>query len=166
MDDEKVNGTLMWYYRICEREVWLMSRNITPDQKDTNIDIGRFIHETSYNRNKKEIEFGNVKFDVLLNTKDEMVIGETKKTSKFQEASKMQLLYYLRELKKANINAKGILLYPEEKKRIEVELTDENIYLLERGIDEIMSIINKEIPPPLVKIKYCKSCGYREYCYS
>lgn len=78
----------------------------------------------------------------------------------------MQLLYYLRELKKANINAKGILLYPEEKKRIEVELTDENIYLLERGIDEIMSIINKEIPPPLVKIKYCKSCGYREYCYS
>lgn len=166
MDDEKFNGTLMWYYRICEREVWLMSRNITPDQKDTNIDIGRFIHETSYNRNKKEIEFGNVKFDVLLNTKDEMVIGETKKTSKFQEASKMQLLYYLRELKKANINAKGILLYPEEKKRIEVELTDENIYLLERGIDEIMSIINKEIPPPLVKIKYCKSCGYREYCYS
>ncbi len=28
---------------------------------------------------KKEIEFGNVKFDVLLNTKDELVIGETKK---------------------------------------------------------------------------------------
>ena len=56
----EVNGTLMWYYMICKREVWLMSRNIVPDQKDTNIDIGRFIHETSYTRNKKEIEFGNV----------------------------------------------------------------------------------------------------------
>ena len=54
----EVNGTLMWYYAICSREVWLMSRNIIPDQKDTNIEIGKFIHETSYERSKKEIEFG------------------------------------------------------------------------------------------------------------
>ena len=65
MGDSKINGTLMWYYGICKREVWLMSRNIVPDQSDTNIDIGRFLHETAYSRNKKEIEFGNVKFDVL-----------------------------------------------------------------------------------------------------
>jgi CRISPR-associated exonuclease Cas4 len=42
----EVNGTLVWYYSICKREVWLMSRNISPDQRDTNIDIGRFIHES------------------------------------------------------------------------------------------------------------------------
>lgn len=161
-----VNGTLMWYYKICKREVWLMSRNIIPDQKDINIDIGRFIHETVYGRNKKEIEFGNVKFDVLLNTKDELVIGETKKTSKFQEASKMQLLYYLRELKKAGINAKGVLLYPEERKRVEVELTEVNILALEKAEDEIILIVSSEIPPPVIKNKYCKSCGYREYCYA
>lgn len=166
MEESKVNGTLMWYYKICKREVWLMSRNIAPDQKDTNIDIGRFIHETVYSRNKKEIEFGNVKFDVLLNTKDELIIGETKKTSKFQEASYMQLLYYLRELRKAGLNAKGVLLYPEERKRVEVELTEENILSLEKGEDEIILIINDEIPPPVTKNKYCRSCGYREYCYA
>lgn len=166
MDESKVNGTLMWYYTICKREVWMMSRNIVPDQKDTNIDIGRFIHETAYDRNKKEIEFGNVKFDVLLKTKDELVIGETKKTSKFQDASQMQLLYYLRELKKAEINAKGVLLYPEERKRIEVELTEENILVLEEAEREIEIIMNNEIPPPVIKNKYCRSCGYREYCYA
>ncbi|MBU5312824.1 CRISPR-associated protein Cas4 [Tissierella carlieri] len=162
----EINGTLMWYYKICKREVWLMSRNIVPDQKDTNIDIGRFIHETVYSRNKKEIEFGNVKFDVILNTKDELVIGETKKTSKFQEASQMQLLYYLRELKKAGINAKGVLLYPEERKRVEVELTEENILTLEKAEGEIILIIDSEVSPPVTKNKYCRSCGYREYCYA
>ncbi len=162
----KVNGTLVWYYAICKREVWLMSRNITPDQKDTNIEIGRFLHETYYNRTKKEIEFGNVKFDVLLNTKDELIIGETKKSSKFQEASTMQLLYYIRELKRAGINAKGVLLYPEERKRLEVELTEEKSMLLEKAENEIERIINDTTPPPVVKNKYCKSCGYREYCYA
>ncbi|SHI82143.1 CRISPR-associated protein Cas4 [Lutispora thermophila] len=161
-----VNGTLIWYYAICKREVWLMSRNITPDQKDTNIEIGRFLHETYYNRSKKEIEFGNVKFDVLVNTKDELVIGETKKTSKFEEASTMQLLYYIRELRRAGINAKGVLLYPEERKRVEVEFTEEKNMLLEKAEDEIGRIINDATPPPVVKNKYCKSCGYREYCYA
>lgn len=162
----EVNGTLMWYYTICKREVWLMSRNIVPDQKDTNIDIGRFIHETAYNRNKKEIEFGNVKFDVLIHNKDELVIGETKKTSKYQEASQMQLLYYLRELNKAGINAKGVLLYPEEKKRVEVELTEDKIRALEYAENEIIKIMNRKFPPPVIKNKYCRSCGYREYCYA
>ncbi len=54
IENIEVNGTLMWYYMICEREVWLMSRNIIPNQKDTNIEIGRFIHETVYSRNKKK----------------------------------------------------------------------------------------------------------------
>lgn len=161
-----INGTLMWYYSICPREVWLMSRNIVPDQKDVNIDIGRFLHENSYNRSQKEIEFGNVKFDVLLKTKDELVIGETKKTSKFQEASTMQLLYYLRVLKRAGINAKGVLLYPEERKRLEVELTEDKEILLDNVEVKIEEIIDNTAPPPVTKNKYCKSCGYREYCYA
>lgn len=162
----EVNGTLMWYYMICKREVWLMSRNIVPDQKDVNIDIGRFIHEISYNRNKKEIEFGNVKFDVLVSSKDEIVIGETKKSSKFLEASKIQLLYYLRELKKAGINSKGVLLYPEEKKRIEVELNEEAEQLLEKIENQVKSIIDGDISPPIEKNNYCRRCGYKEYCYA
>lgn len=162
----EVNGTLMWYYMICKREVWLMSRNVVPDQKDTNIDIGRFIHETSYNRNKKEIEFGNIKFDVLLSNKDELIIGETKKSSKFQEASRVQLLYYLRELKMAGINSKGVLLYPEERKRVKVELDEEAELLLDEIERQVESIVKDENSPPIVKNKYCRSCGYKEYCYA
>ena len=143
-----------------------MSRNVVPDQRDTNIDIGRFIHETSYNRNKKEIEFGNVKFDVLFSNEDELIIGETKKSSKYQDASKIQLLYYLRELKKAGINSRGVLLYPEEKKRVEVVLNEATEELIDRIEEQVISIIENEDSPPIVKNKYCRSCGYREYCYA
>ena len=48
-----VNGTLFWYYNICKREVWLMTHQIVPDQQDDNISFGRFLHETTYQRNKK-----------------------------------------------------------------------------------------------------------------
>ena len=164
--DCKVNGTLMWYYGICKREVWLMYRNITPDEKDVNIDIGRFIHEESYKRNPKEIEFGGVKFDVLEKSKNGITIGEMKKTSKYSQASRYQLLYYLKQLKEAGIDAKGVLMYPEEKKRENVILNDENEKMLDNIINEISEIELKIIPPKINKIPFCKNCAYKEYCYS
>lgn len=162
----EVNGTLVWYYNICKREVWLMAHNIIPDQNDTNIDIGRFIHETSYSRNKKEICFGNVKFDVLLRDKNKIIIGETKKTSKFETASKYQLLYYLQVLEESGIKAEGVLLYPEEKKRIEVILDDKGKNELNEIIEQINYIIKLDAPPKPDSEKYCRTCGYREFCYA
>lgn len=160
------NGTLIWYYFMCKREVWLMARNIIPDQKDDNIDIGRFLHEQSYKREEKEISFGNVKFDVIFKNKDKLVIGETKKSSKYEEASKWQLLYYLLVLKEAGIYAEGVLLYPEEKKRVEVILTEDKINELHNVIKEISIIVLKETPELPKKKGICKKCGYREYCFA
>lgn len=160
------NGTLVWFYKICKREVWLMSKNILPDQMDENIDLGRFIHENSYQRKEKEVLFGNVKFDVVFENEDKLVIGETKKTSKYENASKYQLAYYLSVLKDSGINAEGVLLYPEEKKRTKVILTKELEDELKDIIKEIEEIQEKDIPPELKKINFCKNCGYREYCYS
>lgn len=162
----EVNGTLIWYYKICKREVWLMSRNIVPDQSDENIDYGRFLHEHTYQRNKKEILFGNVKFDVLLHNKEELVIGETKKSSTYEEASKWQLLYYLKVLDEAGISARGQLLYPEEKKRVDVEWTEETKVQLEEIQREVQKIMDLEYPPKIEKGRFCAKCGYNEYCFA
>ena len=161
-----VNGTLVWYYHICKREVWLMSHNIVPDQQNDAIDLGRFLHEQSYKRNLKEIVFGNVRFDVLVESKDKLVIGETKKTSSFSEASKWQLLFYLKVLKKAGIFASGVLLYPKEKKREEIELTEELEKQLEEVELDIVRIMNEPKALRPVVCKYCKKCAYEEYCWS
>lgn len=161
-----VTGTYLWYYNICHRELWLMSRRIVPDQHDENIDLGRFIHEHSYSRNEKEIAFGNVKFDVIFQSKSELTIGETKKSSKYKEASKWQLLFYLRVLKDAGINAKGQLLYPEERRREDVILDEGNEQRLNKMIEEIDKVCEESVPPALMKIPFCKNCGYKEYCYA
>lgn len=162
----EINGTLVWYYHICKREVWLMSHYIVPDQQNENIDLGRFLHEEAYKRNSKEIVFGNVRFDVLLDKKNQLIIGETKKSSSFTDASRWQLLYYLNVLKKAGVNASGVLLYPKEKKRIEVELTEENILQLGAIEEEISALVKAEKPLKPVKCKYCGKCAYEEYCWS
>lgn len=161
-----INGTFLWYYNICIRELWLMSRRIVPDQQDENIDLGRFIHEHSYKRNQKEISFGNVKFDVIMKSKNKLVIGETKKSSKYSEASKWQLMFYLRSLKIAGIEASGVLLYPQEKKREEIVLDESSEERLLEMLQDIEKICTLDFPPKVKKIGYCKNCAYREYCYS
>lgn len=43
-----VTGTFIWYYYICKREVWLISRQLSPDERDENVEWGRFC--TSVNK--------------------------------------------------------------------------------------------------------------------
>lgn len=60
-----VNGTLIWYYFICQREVWLMGHQLNPDEDNAYLEIGRFIQETTYLRDKKEINLGFIKLDII-----------------------------------------------------------------------------------------------------
>lgn len=166
MEEIKITGTLIWYYYICKREVWLMSRQLVPDQGDTNVEIGRFMHEQSYQRDKKEIALGNIVIDVVKNEKGQLVIGEVKKTSKFKDSARMQLLFYLKELKNMGIEATGSLLFPKEKEREMVILTPEKEQELEEAIKEIIGIMYQQKPPAVKKISYCKSCAYNELCYA
>lgn len=162
---QKITGTLVWYYYICPREVWLMSRELTPEQDNPFIEIGRIIHEESYQREKKEIEIGNMKFDLLKKGDEQIVIAEIKKSSKFEVSAKMQLVFYLYRLKEMGINAKGELLIPKEKKRIPVELNENLEKEIKKAIYEIKSIISQDNPPEVKKIKFCHKCAYREFCW-
>ncbi|MDA8235418.1 MAG: CRISPR-associated protein Cas4 [Clostridia bacterium] len=161
-----VTGTLIWYYFICHREVWLMARNVVPDQDNSNVDLGRFIQEQSYQREKKEINLGHIKLDVISRGKEGLVIGEVKKTSKSEASARMQLAYYLSELEKLGLKAKGELRFPKEKRREIVELTDELRTKLDLAVRDILRIAYLEKPPGPIKIKYCKNCAYAEFCWS
>lgn len=165
-DGFAVNGVLIWYYNICKRQVWLMAHNILPDKSHDDIQVGRFIHENTFKRNDKEVYFGNVRFDVVFQSKEKIVIGETKKSSWNNQASKYQLLFYLKLLKENGIEASGVLLYPEQNKRESIELTSENILEVERMQKEIIALISEDKPRPAEKNLYCKNCAYSEYCYA
>jgi len=160
------SATLIWYYYICPREVWLMSRQLTPWQDNPFIEIGRLISEESYKREKKEIHIENMVIDLLKIDEENIVICEIKKSSRFEKSAKMQLAYYLLRLKQLGISATGQLLFPKERKKLTVILTKEIEDELISAQKEIKSIIQMEMPPPAKKIKYCSKCGYREFCWS
>lgn len=161
-----VSGTLVWYYYICPREVWLIGHQITADQDDANVSLGRFIQDFSYPRERKELSVGHSKMDIFKISNGELVVGEVKKTSKYRQSAKMQLAFYLNELKQRGVNARGELRFPREKTREEVILDLETEKELDSTRREILRILYLPQPPPPAKIRFCKKCAYAEFCWS
>ena len=161
-----IGGTLIWYYYICPRQVWLICHQITPDQEDTNILIGRLINQETYAREKKELVLGSSKMDLFREQGGQLIVGEVKKSSRYSQSARMQLSFYLRELNRKGVKAVGELRFPREKKKESIFLdktTERELDLVER---EISAIITKENPPPASRIRYCRKCAYAEFCWS
>lgn len=161
-----VTGTHIWYYYVCKREVWLMTHQIAPDQDDDNLDIGRFINKHTHQRYKQEMSIGSIKVDRIRREDGKLIIGEIKKSSSFIKSARYQLLYYLRTLKEMGIHAEGELLFPEEKKREKVFLTEKEEKELDKAVDDIRQIARLPVAPKPVKIGFCRRCAYREYCWA
>ncbi len=166
MQEINIGGTLIWYYYICKREVWLMAHQITPDQDDANVVLGRFFAGQSYTRDKKEISLGGIKIDIVKKGKDGLIIGEVKKSSKYKESAKMQLAFYLLELHNRGISATGELMFPRERKKEIVKLDEELINRLTQATKDIQEIINQTCPPPAERNKFCDKCAYLELCWA
>jgi len=161
----KVTGSLINAFYICPRKAWLMAHELGPEPDNVYIEMGGLLTEEAYKREKKEIIFENVKIDLIKKEKENIIVGEVKKSSKGQKAAIMQLAYYLYRLREYGVYAKGNLLIPKEKKKFTVELTDELIEKLKNAFFEIDQIINKEKPPFPEKISFCSNCAYREFCW-
>lgn len=161
-----VTGTLVWYYYVCKRQVWLISHHIQPAQDNPFLELGRFLHETAYTYERKEIKTDYGVFDVVKKEKGNFVVAEVKKSSKFKYSAKMQLCFYLLGLKRMGIQAKGELRFPKERKREIVELTPEIEEELQKAMGDIISIAEQELPPSPTKNHFCRKCAYREFCWA
>jgi len=165
-NEVSVGGTLIWYYYICRRQVWLMGHQINPDEDHDNVSLGRFIQDHTYERERKELQVGHSKMDVFHISDDGLVIGEVKKSSRFKESARMQLAFYLSELKDRGIKARGELRFPKEKRREEVVLDEKLERELELAKKEILNILFLPAPPLPAKIRLCHKCAYAEFCWS
>ena len=153
------------YYSICHRSVWYLIHGLEAAQDHPFLEIGRFITQESYTRSKKEIVFENLKIDLVKKENNDVVVAEIKKSSKAKKSAQLQLAYYLYRLKEIGITARGELLFPKEKKREKVVLTKELESTLQAVLLDIEEISNREKPPELKKITYCRNCAYRDFCW-
>jgi len=160
----RVTGVMIQYYIACKRELWFYANQINMNYNNEDIEIGRLIHERSYTRESKNINLGEVAFD-FVKKGDKSTIFEIKKSSKLEEPVRWQLYYYLWYTKKAGHPVKGVLVYPEERKREELELTPEIEKKMETVIDDMENIVSRPVPPPVESKPYCKRCTYYELCF-
>lgn len=151
-------------YLICPREAWLEYHSIGSDQDYEYLALGRLVHETYYQRHRKEIFVDQLlKIDLFRGE----LVAEVKKSSRHIEAARLQLAYYLSYLKnEKGLKFDGILLFPKERKTEKLRITPELEQKIEALLSEMRDVLNRPRPPSAKRIRYCKTCAFNEFCWS
>ncbi|MGC2237146.1 MAG: CRISPR-associated protein Cas4 [Pyrinomonadaceae bacterium] len=159
----KFTGTEVGYYFICQKKLWWFHHGIQMETESDRVKLGKLIHETSYERKKKEISIDG---KIVLDWQADGVIHEVKLTDSMEEAHEFQLLYYIYYLKQKGVEGlTGQIDYPKLRQTKEIELTAEKEVELENALQEMEKIVSMEAPPEVEFMKICKNCSYAELCW-
>ena len=152
------------YTKVCKRKLWYFYNEIQMEQGNENVEIGKVLDEETYKRDKKHINIDNIINIDFIRSKG--ILHEVKKSNKIEEASILQVKYYLYFLHKKGVtNIKGKIDYPLLKQSVDIELNEEDIVNIEQILNNINEIVYKTIPPKLEKKRICKSCAYYDLCF-
>ncbi len=160
---ENISGVTVQYYVTCKREAWLFAHKIHPDQDDENILMGRALAQIK----EEDLPgiFSHLRIDRIGKAKGHFQITEYKKTLKNMEGARAQLLFYIyiltKSLRLKRVDGKII----SGKRVIFVEGNEENLNKMERLLEELDAFLRLPKPPPPEPIRFCRQCGYRNYCY-
>ncbi|AYD40187.1 CRISPR-associated protein Cas4 [Clostridium fermenticellae] len=163
LENFKVQGIKFNYYFVCKRKLWLFNKGITMEDTSDRVMEGKTVHEDSYSRLKtREVLIDDM---LRLDIMDKEFVREIKITSKMEGVDKMQLLYYLYYLKQLGVEKKGVLNYVKERRNEIVELDKKSELEIEKTLVDIDKILNKDKPPRIIKLSYCKKCAYYQFCF-
>ena len=127
----------MNYYFHCKRQCYLFGNRLNLEDNSEEVKIGKAIHEERANSDNTEIAIENIRLDKLTSE----YLTEMKKSDADVEASKWQLVFYLKVLKDKGIVRKGKLEFVEKnkssKKTMIVELDEQLEDELKKKIEEI-----------------------------
>ena len=58
--EDKVAGVMVYYYFICKRKLWSFCHQITMEESNENVQMGKLLDENSYARDDKHINIDDV----------------------------------------------------------------------------------------------------------
>ncbi len=172
--DMRITGTEVHYYVLCPRKLWWYAHGMEQEHAggsgggtagQENVALGALLHETTYpDKTRKDILIDDL---LRLDFTDEGKVHEIKKSRGAPKASLAQLLYYLYYLKHVKgIVTSGVLDFPLEKKRQEVELTAERETEIAAILEGVQAVRQMPTPPVVPKpMPLCKQCAYQELCW-
>lgn len=164
IDLPRITGTEINYYFVCPKKLWFFSRQLVMEHTSQSVEIGKAIHEDSFQREKKEVLIDDTIAIDFANKS--LTIHETKSTKAMDDASRYQLLYYIYYLEKKGIEGvRGIVHYYKNRSTEEVCLTDEDREKLDMVMKSVRNIKNAVLPPDVEKKKACNKCSYYELCF-
>lgn len=160
--NEILNGTIIKSYIACKRQGWLASRKLTPLVSNTYIQMGTALSNIRKESSKR---IGNIEIDEIEKGKH-IIVKEYKKTFSNIEASKMQLLFYMKNLKKElNLNKiDGYIISEETNEKLFLPFDSKNEEKIDKLIDEILVALNNSQIPKFTRTKLCDYCGHNIYC--
>lgn len=167
LNSNDISGEQINYYFICKTKLWLFSHKIEMEHSSDLVLFGKYLDENTYKKEKKDFIIDN-KIQIDFIKKEKLIeLHEIKKSQTMENAHKFQLLYYIYYLKKNKgiENIVGYINYPTHRKKIKVELNNENEKQLEDVLNDISSIVNSNIPIPK-KSRICRNCAYFEFCFA
>ncbi len=159
-----VTGTMLAYYSICHRKLWFFLHNVEQEHNSDAVMEGRYISETCYNRNKKEISIPGIAIDFLDMKKK--IVHEIKKTDALEYAHILQLQYYLFVLEEYGVTGfTGLIDYPKLRKREVVLLNDDTREIIRSIRKDILMMTKTSNPPMPISHKLCRNCSYYDLCF-
>ena len=98
---KEITGVMVYYYEVCKRKLWYFYNEIQMEQGNENVEIGKVLDEETYKRDKKHINIDNIINIDFIRSKG--ILHEVKKSNKIEEASILQVKYYLYFLHKKGV---------------------------------------------------------------
>lgn len=161
----QIGGSILENYLVCKRQAWLAYHAIQGDCDNEHLKQGNYIHQESYKRQQAKNIMG-YPLDTIQNKEGKLIVGEVKKSSHCIEGARLQLAYYLYQLNREGIEAEGILQFPEEKKTVEVILTEKLKEEVMQTLNEVETFVTQELPPKAEWKRVCEHCSYCESCWA
>jgi len=160
----QITATQINYFLVCKRKLWLFSHNITMEHNSELVELGSLLHQNSYIKKRKEIEFEGIKIDFF--EKSKAIVHEIKKSKAIEEAHIWQMKYYLYRLKELGVSVQGQIDYPKQRKTEKVLLQEGDEKTIVDMIKKIEEILKEPLPPQKINQGKCKKCSYFEFCYA
>lgn len=159
--DFKVTGISIQYSQVCRRELWFYLHGIDINKENKYVAVGTSVDKNSYTDKSETIIIDNMIAPDFL---EDGKIVEVKPTSG-NTAARLQLLYYLWFLDRYyDIQKEGVLAYPTERKREQVNLNEDTRAKVIQAIDTVWNVFNMDNPPEYTKKPVCSSCAYKDFC--
>lgn len=178
MIEMNINATLLNYYLICHRKLWLHAHVIRMEHTSDVVYEGKLIGEMSYPQRAErytEVEISGtfpknemIRLSAKIDFYDphQGIVHEIKKSDAKEQAHVRQVQFYLYLLRQNGIGARsGVLEYPRLRQTEVVTLEAGDTSQLEKQIMEVSEVIAGSCPPLLTKSK-CRSCSYFDFCWT